>query len=103
VASGHYGEPDLPGTYVDYETEPREYPFTVAQTVLQVHTRVADLYNDPMDQAAEQLRLTVEALRERQEYELVNNPEVGLLPSADPRQRIQTGGGPPTRTTWTSC
>ena len=96
VASGHYGEPDLPGTYVDYEARPREYPLTVAQTVLQVHTRVADLYNDPMDQAAEQLRLTVEAMRERQEYELVNNPEVGLLPGADPRQRIPTRDGPPT-------
>ncbi len=72
--------------------QPRRNP----QTVLQVHTRVADLYNDPMDQAAEQLRLTVEAMRERQEYELVNNPEVGLLPGADPRQRIPTRDGPPT-------
>jgi hypothetical protein len=46
----------------------------VAQTVLRVHTRVADLLNDPMNQV-QQLRLTVEALRERQEREMVNNSE----------------------------
>jgi hypothetical protein len=61
-----------------------------------VHTRVVDLYNDPMDQLAEQLRLTVDAIRETQEHELINNPEFGLLHNADPRQRLQTRSGPPT-------
>ncbi|MGP3968370.1 family 2B encapsulin nanocompartment shell protein [Streptomyces sp. 6N223] len=96
LASGHTGEPVLPGTFVDYELGPREYELSVAQTVLRVHTRVADLYNEPMNQVEEQLRLTIEALRERQESELVNNPEFGLLHNADPRQRIHTRGGPPT-------
>ncbi|HEY9521773.1 MAG TPA: cyclic nucleotide-binding domain-containing protein, partial [Thermopolyspora sp.] len=41
VASGHAGEPVLPGTFVDYELSPREYSLSVAQTVLRVHTRVA--------------------------------------------------------------
>src|SRR5262249_2620455 len=50
LASGHSGEPDLPGTFVDYELAPREYELSVAQTVLRVHSRVADLYNEPMDQ-----------------------------------------------------
>ncbi|MBO3752505.1 cyclic nucleotide-binding domain-containing protein, partial [Streptosporangiaceae bacterium NEAU-GS5] len=50
LAAGHDGEPDLPGTFVDYETGPREYQLSVAQTVLRVHTRIADLYNDPMNQ-----------------------------------------------------
>nr|WP_010311798.1 cyclic nucleotide-binding domain-containing protein [Saccharopolyspora spinosa] len=45
VASGHSGEPTLAGTYVDYELAPREYELSVAQTVLRVHSRVADLYN----------------------------------------------------------
>src|SRR5205814_1711059 len=45
LSSGHVGEPDLPGTFVDYELSPREYELSVAQTVLRVHTRVADLYN----------------------------------------------------------
>ncbi|HWS35384.1 MAG TPA: family 2B encapsulin nanocompartment shell protein [Actinoplanes sp.] len=96
VAAGHRGEPTLAGTYVDYEVAPREYELSVAQTVLRVHTRVADLYNEPMNQMEQQLRLTVEALRERQEYELINNREFGLLHNADLRQRIHTRGGPPT-------
>ncbi|WP_243745132.1 cyclic nucleotide-binding domain-containing protein, partial [Streptomyces hainanensis] len=47
LASGHVGEPVLPGTFVDYELAPREYELSVAQTVLRVHSRVADLYNEP--------------------------------------------------------
>jgi CRP-like cAMP-binding protein len=96
LASGHSGEPVLPGTFVDYELSPREYELSVAQTVLQVHTRVADLYNQPMDQLQQQLRLTIEALRERQEHELVNNREFGLLHNADLKQRIHARTGPPT-------
>lgn len=96
LASGHEGEPDLPRTYVDYESAPREYPLHVAQTVLRVHTRVADLFRDPMDQVEQQLRLTVEALREREEYELVNNRQFGLLHNVHSKQRFQTRGGPPT-------
>ncbi|MEU6975379.1 MULTISPECIES: family 2B encapsulin nanocompartment shell protein [unclassified Streptomyces] len=96
MSAGHVGEYDLPGAFVDYELKPREYELSVAQTVLKVHTRVADLYNGPMNQTEEQLRLTIEALRERQEYELINNREFGLLHNADFKQRIQTHSGPPT-------
>jgi len=96
ITSGHMGEPVLPGTFADYELKPREYELSVAQTVLRVHTRVADLFNEPMNQLKEQLRLTVEALRERQEHEMVNNPEFGLLHNAVYSQRIQTQSGPPT-------
>ncbi|AXG81798.1 family 2B encapsulin nanocompartment shell protein [Streptomyces paludis] len=96
LSAGHTGEPRLPGTFVDYELAPREYELSVAQTILRVRTRVADLYNGPMDQTEEQLRLTIHALRERQEYELVNNREFGLLHNADFKQRIQPRSGPPT-------
>ncbi|GAA2361715.1 family 2B encapsulin nanocompartment shell protein [Saccharopolyspora halophila] len=96
LASGHSGEFPLPGTYVDYELEPREYELSVAQTVLRVHSRVADLYNQPMNQTEQQLRLTIEALRERQEHEMLNNPEFGLLHNTDLRQRLHTRTGPPT-------
>ena len=96
IAAGHKGEPVLPGTFVDYETSPREYELSVAQTVLQIHTRVADLFNEPMNQTEQQLRLTVEALKERQEHELINNKEFGLLHNADLKQRIHTRSGPPT-------
>ncbi|MEU3693660.1 family 2B encapsulin nanocompartment shell protein [Streptomyces narbonensis] len=96
MSAGHVGEVALPGAFVDYELKPREYELSVAQTVLKVHTRVADLYNGPMNQTEQQLKLTIEALRERQEHELVNHPEFGLLHNADFKQRIQTHSGPPT-------
>ena len=96
LSAGHVGEPDLPGTFVDYDLAPREYELSVAQTVLKAHSRVTDLYNQPMNQTQQQLRLTVEALRERQENELVNNRDFGLLHNADYDQRISTHSGPPT-------
>ncbi|MGW7257581.1 family 2B encapsulin nanocompartment shell protein [Streptomyces sp. NPDC054834] len=95
VQAGHVGEPTLPGGFVDYELSPREYELSLTQTVLRVHTRVADLYNNPMDQTQQQLRLTIEEIRERQEWELVNNREFGLLHNTDYSQRISTFTGPP--------
>jgi CRP-like cAMP-binding protein len=96
LSSGHEGEEQLPGTFADYELTPREYELHVAQTTMQVHSRVADLYNDPMNQVEHQIRLTVEALRERQEHELLNNPDIGLLGNVDMSQRLHTVSGPPT-------
>ncbi|MBG0855531.1 cyclic nucleotide-binding domain-containing protein [Streptomyces spinoverrucosus] len=96
LTSGHRGEATLTQTFADYELTPREYELSVAQTVLRVHSRVADLYNEPMNQTQQQLRLTIEALRERQEYELVNNEDFGMLHNADFDQRISTYSGPPT-------
>ncbi|MFJ4916199.1 family 2B encapsulin nanocompartment shell protein [Streptomyces sp. NPDC088726] len=96
MSAGHTGEHALPGAFADYELNPREYELSVAQTILRIHTRVADLYNGPMNQTEEQLRLTIEALRERQEHELINNREFGLLHNADFKQRIQPHSGAPT-------
>jgi len=96
LATGHRGEPVLPGTFVDYELAPREYELSVAQTVLRIHTRVADLYNEPMNQTEQQLKLTIQALRERQEHELINNREFGLLHNCALEQRIRARKGPPT-------
>ncbi|TAF04409.1 MAG: cyclic nucleotide-binding domain-containing protein [Oscillatoriales cyanobacterium] len=96
LSSGHTGETQLPGTFVDYELSPREYELSIAQTVLRINTRVADLYNEPMNQTEQQLRLTIEALRERQEYELINNREFGLLHNADLKQRLHPRTGAPT-------
>jgi CRP-like cAMP-binding protein len=96
MSAGHLGEVELPGTFVDYDLSPREYELAVAQTMLRVHTRVADLYNGPHDQVQEQLRLTVEALRERQEFDMLNNPSFGLLHNADHSQRLHTRNGAPT-------
>ncbi|WP_318307102.1 family 2B encapsulin nanocompartment shell protein [Amycolatopsis solani] len=96
LSAGHDGEPLLAGTYVDYDPAPREYELAVAQTVLQVHNRVTDLYNTPHDQLEQQLRLTVEALRERQEHDLINNTDFGLLHNTDLKHRLTTRTGPPT-------
>jgi hypothetical protein len=96
LAAGHAGEPVLPGTFVNYDLKPREYELSLAQTMLKVHTRIADVFNGPMNQVEEQLRLTIEALRERQEYEMINNRDFGLLYNADLKQRIHARSGPPT-------
>ncbi|MGV2390217.1 MAG UNVERIFIED_CONTAM: hypothetical protein LVR29_24065 [Microcystis novacekii LVE1205-3] len=48
--------------------DPREYFLSAVNTVLDVHTRRAsDLDSSPHDQIHEQLRLTIETLKERQE------------------------------------
>jgi hypothetical protein len=96
ISSGHFGEPLLTGTFVDLDAAPREYELSLAQSVLRVHTRVADLFNDPMNQVEQQLRLTIEALYERRESDLVNNPDFGLLHNCDLKQRIYSESGAPT-------
>lgn len=89
-------EVDLSTTYVAYDEAPSEYPLNVIDTIVRVHTRVTDLYNDPIDQLQEQLRLTIEDIKERQEWELINHSTYGLLNQPAAAQRIQTRGGPPT-------
>lgn len=86
----------LPQTFVDYIENPREYNLSAVNTVVDVHTRVSDLYSKPYNQISEQLRLTIEIIKERQESELINNKEYGLLHSVVPSQRISTRGGAPT-------
>ncbi|HEX3046175.1 MAG TPA: family 2A encapsulin nanocompartment shell protein [Bacillota bacterium] len=94
--SCHEGEPDLPQTFPDYEDKPREYPLSLIQTMLKINTRVSDIYNAPINQLQEQMRLTVEAMLERQESELINNREFGLVNSVAPEMRISTRNGAPT-------
>lgn len=90
------GEPKLPTTFVDYEEDPREYHLSTIQAVLRTHTRVTDLYSNRIDQLREQVRLTVEAVKEREEWELINHSQFGLLREVADRQRIKTRKGPPT-------
>src|SRR5436190_13837875 len=86
----------LPQTFVDYIENPREYNLSAVNTVVDVHTRVSDLYSKPYNQISEQLRLTIETIKERQESELINNKEYGLLHSVVPSQIIKTRTGAPT-------
>jgi hypothetical protein len=89
-------EIDLPEIYVDYEEKPREYTLNAVTTVLDVQTRISDLYRSPHDQIREQLRLMIEKVKERQENELVNNTEYGLLNNVAPDFRVKTRKGAPT-------
>jgi hypothetical protein len=89
-------EQELPTAYVDYVEKPREYVLSSIRSVVGIHTRISDLFHSPHDQVKEQLRLVVENLKEKQEFELVNNQDYGLLRSASPAMRIPTRKGPPT-------
>jgi hypothetical protein len=87
---------DLPEIYVDYEEKPREYTLSAVTTVLDLQTRISDMYRSPHDQIKEQLRLIIEKVKERQESELINNTEYGLLNNVDDSMRVKTRKGAPT-------
>jgi Phage capsid-like protein len=96
VACTKRDESELPQTFVDYEDPAREYFLNAVTTIVDVHTRVSDLYSRPHDQIREQLRLTIEIIKERQENELINSSDYGLLASVDETQKISTLTGAPT-------
>jgi CRP-like cAMP-binding protein len=96
IEAGHEGERDLPETFVDYEDDPREYPLSIVQTIVRVHTRVTDIYNQPINQLREQIRLAIEGMKEKQEWELINNRDFGLLHAAAPTMHVQPRNGRPT-------
>jgi hypothetical protein len=80
----------LPVGVSDYEAQPREYVLSSVTTTVAVHTRISDLFRSPMDQVKEQLSLAVDKMKEKQEEELINNKNYGLLNNVDPDQRIAT-------------
>ncbi len=86
----------LPGAFVDYEDQPREYTLSTVTTTIDVQTRISDLYRSPMDQVREQLAVLIEMVKERQEDEIINNVNYGLLPSVVPSMRVATRSGAPT-------
>ncbi|MBP7280995.1 MAG: cyclic nucleotide-binding domain-containing protein [Leptospiraceae bacterium] len=96
LVSGFAENVEIPETFIDYSDKPREYSLSAIQTVVRVHTRVSDLYNNPYNQLEEQMRLTIEGIKERQEWELINSKKFGLLHSVDPAMRISTRYGAPT-------
>lgn len=55
-----------------------------------MNTAIEDVYSSPYDQVQEQLGLAIESLRERQESQLINNDDYGLLKNVADSQRIQT-------------
>jgi hypothetical protein len=96
VVCSHTDESVIPGTFANYEEHPREYTLSSINAVINVDTRVGDLFSKPYDQVREQLRVTIEAVKERQENELLNNADYGLLNNVPDSQRIATRKGAPT-------
>jgi hypothetical protein len=92
----HSDESTLAPTFVEYLEEPREYRLNSINAVLNVHTRVSDLLSNPYDQVREQLRLLIESVKEKQENELLNNADYGLLNNVDASQKLKTRKGAPT-------
>src|SRR6478735_9449890 len=86
----------LPEAFIDYEEQPREYTLSTVTTTIEVQTRISDLYRSPMDQVREQLSVLIDMVKERQEFELINNANYGLLSSVVPSMRVPTRRGPPT-------
>ncbi len=94
--------PDLPETFVDYVDTPREYFLKAVTTVLDVQTRVSDLYSQPFDQVQEQLRLLIEGVKEKQESELSTTANMASFRASRPRSASGRGKGRPRPTTLTT-
>jgi hypothetical protein len=96
ILNSEVGYSDIPEGYVDYEPNPREYVLNSISTIVKISTQVSDIYSSPYDQSEEQLRLSIECLRERQENDLINSADYGLLKNVSDSQKIQTRNGYPT-------
>jgi hypothetical protein len=89
-------ETKIPQGFVPYQAKPREYILSSISAIINVDTRVTDVYSSPYDQTAEQLGLAIESLRERQESQIVNNDDYGLLKNVADSQRVKARKGSPT-------
>jgi hypothetical protein len=86
----------IPQGFTAYESKPREYILNSISTIVNIDSSIDDVFSSPYDQTKEQLALAIESLRERQESQLINNDDYGLLKNAADSQRISTIGGAPT-------
>jgi hypothetical protein len=86
---------EIPEGYVPYQQKPREYVLNSISTIINVDTAVTDVFSSPYDQTKEQLHLAVESLRERQESQIINNDDYGLLKNVTDSQRITPIKGAP--------
>jgi hypothetical protein len=93
---GQGDEGAIASTYVDYVENPREYRLSSISAVLNVNTRISDLFSNPYDQVREQLRLLIENVKEKQENELLNNADYGLLNNVVAGQKVKPRKGAPT-------
>ncbi|MDR2392722.1 MAG: hypothetical protein LBD93_00960 [Treponema sp.] len=85
----------IPQGYIAYEPNPREYRLSSIATIINVDTKIQDVYSSPYDQTQEQIGLAVESLKERQESQIINSDDYGLLKNVADSQRIQPRYGRP--------
>jgi hypothetical protein len=88
LCSSEKKSPEIPAGFVEYQTKPREYILNSISTILNVDTAVADVFSSPYDQTKEQLYLAIESLKERQESQIINNDDYGLLKNVADSQRV---------------
>ena len=81
LSTSSMGEYKVSQTFPDYVEEPINCTLSLLQTMLRMNTQVTDIFNKPINQLQEQMRLTIEAMKERQEWEIVNNKDFGLINS----------------------
>jgi hypothetical protein len=86
---------EIPQGFVDYVAKPREYQLNSISTIINVDTKISDVYSSPYNQIDEQIKLAIESLKERQESQIINSDDYGLLKNAADSQRIQTRNGHP--------
>lgn len=96
VLCSQTNDSEIPQGFIDYDDKPREYVLNSISTIINIDTRVADIYSSPYDQVKEQLRLCIESMKERQESQLINNKRYGLLHNITAEQRIAPRTGAPT-------
>ncbi|MDR1576358.1 MAG: hypothetical protein LBS37_10175 [Treponema sp.] len=85
----------IPQGFVNYTARPREYQLSSISTIINVDTKISDVYSSPYNQIDEQIKLAIESLKERQESQIINSDDYGLLKNAVDSQRIQTRYGRP--------
>ncbi|MDR1311422.1 MAG: hypothetical protein LBK01_06060 [Burkholderiaceae bacterium] len=90
------GKVTIPQGYVAYQEKPREYQLGAISTIINVDTTVSDVYSSPYEQVGEQIALAIESLKERQESQIINNDDYGLLKNVADSQRIKPRSGAPT-------
>ena len=81
---------------IRYDEKPREYVLATCTKIVEVHTRISDLFRSPMEQTKEQLTIAVERIKETQENELVNNGSYGLLNNVHESMRVKPRAHAPT-------
>lgn len=96
LISSYSDEPVMPKNYTEYDESPEEIELDVIQSVLGVHSRIHELYNNPHHQLESQLKILIQNIFEREEWEIFNNANHGLINQVAFDRKLTTRTGPAT-------